>query len=95
MKKFIALLTVFVTLAVAVPTFAKSKEITCGICYGTGKCKTCAGRGFCMVLQFRTVRDKNGRRYNQPYQARIRCSVCHGGKKCSNCLGKGKKMLYY
>lgn len=50
----------------------------CPLCYGSGKCTMCAGRGE------HIYQDYNG------YGYRAECSDCHGGGRCSMCYGKGE-----
>ena len=73
MKKFFAVLTVLVTLAVAVPTFASIQEIKCRSCYGSGKCQTCRGTG--KVVAYNWERNKKGKKVRVPpyYKA---CYMC-------------------
>ena len=87
MKEFFAVLTVLVTLAVAVPTFASIQEIKCHSCYGSGKCQTCRGTG--KVVAYNWERNKKGKKVRVPpyYKA---CYMCFGKGRCKFCQGKGK-----
>ena len=51
-----------------------SSKTTCPICHGTGRCTSCAGRGW-----------KEGQYVSGVYD----CSVCNGGGQCSMCYGRG------
>lgn len=92
MKKFIAAFVALAILAVAVPTFAAIKEVTCGICYGSGKCKYC--RGTRRVAVFHWERNKKGKKVRvPPYQKN--CSICYVKGKCNYYHGKGKVTKRY
>lgn len=56
-------------------TQPSSNYMECAVCNGTGKCRTCAGRGEYRNPQTNTLYD---------------CGVCRGGGKCSECYGRGK-----
>ena len=56
-------------------TQPSSNYMECPVCNGTGKCRTCAGRGEYRNSQTNTLYD---------------CGVCRGGGKCQVCYGRGK-----
>lgn len=89
MKKIIAVLTVLVTLAVAIPTFAAGKMIKCGGCYGSGWVP-CPPN----IPAFNYRRDEKGRKVRVPPYQRP-CFKCRGtGRiKCSSCGGRGEKYI--
>ena len=84
MKKFIAFLTVFAVIAVAVPTFAAMKEVKCTECHGSRKCTHCHGKGKIPSYNLNNPKDKG--KYST-------CYVCHGNGKCNRCHGRGKKRI--
>ena len=90
MKKFLTFLLVLVMLAIAVPTFAALKEVTCPVCYGSGW-------GSCprFEVAFNYKRNDKGKKVRvPPYQKR--CHICGGSgkKRCTNCNGTGKRRIY-
>ena len=52
-----------------------SHDITCPVCHGTGKCSTCAGRGW----------KKHDGYSGSVYD----CIICHGTGRCTSCYGRG------
>ncbi|MBR1806494.1 MAG: hypothetical protein IJ774_08935 [Selenomonadaceae bacterium] len=78
MKKFLAALTVLVTLVVAGTALAGARVwITCSGCNGSGHCTSCGGLGHVVMG------GPNGQSMQQP------CPTCGSTGRCSACGGNG------
>lgn len=50
--------------------------VDCHMCYGSGKCNTCNGKGTT---------------YSYILGHDVLCAICNGGRKCNTCSGSGKR----